>query len=293
MRFWLNLLLGLGVMQSLQAQEAFTGALKRIRDQGAVYIAYREDFPPLSYVDKQQGLWGYVPELCSRVVERLRAQLGRGDLKIVPVPAGGITRSMVVSNLDLDCSGVMNTQQKARQLAFSVHVYVSGIRALVRRDARIRSLEDMMGRQIVTTAGMQHEKYVKTRAAIKSINLRYVLASSNEEALKLVANGTADAFVSDDTTLMGLLVNLPDRESYGLLKEPFAGEPYGITIPSADPQLKQVVDSVLVDLMRSGELEALYNRWFMSPVPSLGIDYRVPMNELMKMNIRNPSDKGI
>lgn len=293
MRFFLICLLGLGVMQSLQAQEPFTGALKRIRDQGGVYVAYREDMPPLSYVDKQQGLWGYVPELCSRVVDRLRSQLGRPDLKIMPVPASGVTRSMVASNLDLDCSGVMNTQQKARQVAFSVHVYVSGIRALVRRDARIRTLEDMMGRQVVTSAGTQHDKYVKTRAAIKSINLRYLIAASNEEALKLVANGTADAFISDDATLMGLLVNLPDRESYGLLKEPFAGEPYGITIPSADPLLKQVVDEVLVDLMRSGELETIYNRWFMSPVPALGIDYRVPMNELMKMNIRNPSDKGI
>lgn len=285
--------LGLLAVSLPQAQESFGGVLKRIQEQRAVYIAYRDNLPPLSYVDEQRGLWGYIPEVCALVVAKLGQRLGVGDLRLVPVPSSVAMGIYANNGVDLDCSGALNSAQKFRQMTYSYHVYVAGIRALVRKDSRVRSLDDLVGRQVVTVSGSGYEKYVKTRAALKNIVLRHARAASNEEALAQLASGEVDAFVSDDLTMMAHLVRMKDRESYGLLKEPLAGEPYGIGLPSGDLQLKQWVDEALVSLMQSGELESIYGKWFLNPVPVLGINYRVPMNEMLKSYFRTPSDKGL
>jgi glutamate/aspartate transport system substrate-binding protein len=45
-------------------------------------------------------------------------------------------------------------------------------------------------------------------------------------------------------------------------------------------------------MMQSGELERLYNKWFMSPIPPKGINLNLPMSDLLKELIRNPNDEG-
>ena len=60
-----------------------------------------------------------------------------------------------------------------------------------------------------------------------------------------------------------------------------------------DPQFKKFVDEVLVDLMRSGELARLYDKWFMNPIPPDGINLQMPMSEKLKAAIANPNDKPV
>ena len=68
-------------------------------------------------------------------------------------------------------------------------------------------------------------------------------------------------------------------------------EPYGMMLPRDDPQFKKFVDEVLVDLMKSGELARIYDKWFMNPIPPNGIDLQMPMSEKLKAAIANPNDR--
>jgi len=43
-------------------------------------------------------------------------------------------------------------------------------------------------------------------------------------------------------------------------------------------------------MMKSGELEKLYTRWFLSPIPPKNISMNFPMSEKLKELIKNPSD---
>jgi glutamate/aspartate transport system substrate-binding protein len=60
-----------------------------------------------------------------------------------------------------------------------------------------------------------------------------------------------------------------------------------------DPEFKKLVDDTIVGMMKSGELEKLYNKWFMSPIPPNNVNLQIPMSEMLRELLRNPSDAGI
>jgi len=44
-------------------------------------------------------------------------------------------------------------------------------------------------------------------------------------------------------------------------------------------------------MMKSGEFEALYKKWFQSPIPPKGINLNAPMSKELQDNLKNLSDK--
>jgi hypothetical protein len=50
---------------------------------------------------------------------------------------------------------------------------------------------------------------------------------------------------------------------------------------------------VVGGMMKSGEMEKLYTKWFMSPIPPKNININYPMNAETKEAFANPSSKGI
>jgi glutamate/aspartate transport system substrate-binding protein len=68
-------------------------------------------------------------------------------------------------------------------------------------------------------------------------------------------------------------------------------EPYAIMLRRDDPAFKTLVDGVVAGLMKSGEFEKLYKKWFQSPIPPKGITLGVPMAKELQDNLKLLSDK--
>ena len=97
------------------------------------------------------------------------------------------------------------------------------------------------------------------------------------------------------TQLQGLLANASQADAYKLvlLDESVGFEPYGLILRKNDPEFKKLVDDVLVGLFRSGEIERIYARWFLSAIPPKGINLNAPMSPELKQLIKTPNDRGI
>ena len=50
------------------------------------------------------------------------------------------------------------------------------------------------------------------------------------------------------------------------------------------------VRSAMAALIKSGEFEALYKKWFQSPIPPKGINLNLPMPEVFKHVVASPTD---
>jgi glutamate/aspartate transport system substrate-binding protein len=57
-----------------------------------------------------------------------------------------------------------------------------------------------------------------------------------------------------------------------------------------DQPFKAVVDRATSKLYKSPEIEKIYNKWFMEPIPPRGLVINVPMPASMKRSFQNPSD---
>ena len=61
-------------------------------------------------------------------------------------------------------------------------------------------------------------------------------------------------------------------------------------LPKDDAAWKKLVDDALVGLMQSGELERIYEKWFLNPIPPLGHSLALPMSPSLKAAIQAPGD---
>ena len=113
------------------------------------------------------------------------------------------------------------------------------------------------------------------------------------EAMQLVANKRADAFVLDDVLLAGQIANLKNSADFKILDAALSVEPYGAMFRKDDPQFKALVDKTVTNMIKTGELEKLYKTWFESPIPPKNVNLNFKMNNYTKELFANPSDKGI
>lgn len=282
-------------LPAVQAQGVTTPTLDRIRDHGAIYVGHGEASIPFSYMVGDDVV-GYTADVCTRVVDSIREKIGIPGLKTVRVPVSNFsgTLMLLTGSIDLDCSATTtNTSIRQQRVAFGFTTFVSGIKALVLADTGIDRIGDLAGRVVVTTAGTSMDRLVRTVLAKRNIAARAESAPTNREAFSMVLSRQADAFVLDEVILADLLAGSPARSRFKVLAENFGFEPYGIAMRRDDPDFKKLVDDVLGTMMKSGEMERLYNKWFMSPIPPNNINLQIPMSDLLRELLRNPNDTGI
>ena len=78
----------------------------------------------------------------------------------------------------------------------------------------------------------------------------------------------------DDILLYGLRASAPNPAELAVVGEPIQVEPYAIMLRKDDPAFKKLVDDTIVGMMKSGEFEQLYKKWFQSPIPPKGINLK-------------------
>ena len=99
------------------------------------------------------------------------------------------------------------------------------------------------------------------------------------EALACVELADVDravAFAMDDILLFGLIANSKNPADYEVVGESLQVEPYACMLPKDDPAFKKLVDDTFIGMMKSGEFEKLYTKWFMSPIPPKNPPKRPP-----------------
>lgn len=273
------------------------GTLKKLAAGGVLHIGYRDDAFPLSFHGKDDKPAGLVWDLCARVVAAAAKEVGLASIPVVAVPVTPNTRELYLSTgvIDLECGATGNTVNRQRKVAFSVTTYVAGVRLLVKKEARINTVADLANRALVSLSGSQAERFARTTATLRGSNVRYLQARDVAEAVRMLEEGKADAFVADDITLAIALAGLPPARAEQLVmaNDALAFEPQAIMLKKDDVQFKKLVDETVTGLMKSGEFEQLYGLWFLSPAGSEGLNLKLPISDMLKNLIRSPNDQGV
>lgn len=269
--------------------------LTRIRETGVIVLGYRPASAPFSYLDAQLRPTGYSVELCERVITALRVKLRLPDLEVRRVAVGSATRMPMVSNgtLDMECGITTNTAERARSQAFSVTIFVAETKLMTRNGEKAQSLADLRGRPVVSTIGTTSIQHLAKVNEQQGLGIRIVAGLDDPDAFQLLRSGRADAFMMDDVIIRSLLAQqgaAAAADDYVISDHALTIEPYAIGLNRDDPMFKTMVDDVLIGLFRSGEINAIYKRWFESPLPPTGINLRMPMSAAFRRVVAQPTD---
>ncbi|MGB7991335.1 MAG: transporter substrate-binding domain-containing protein [Candidatus Methylophosphatis roskildensis] len=268
------------------------GTLKKIRENGAITLGVRESSIPLSYLDASQQPIGYHIDICNRIVDAIKTQLKLPALKVAHQSVTSQNRIPLVTNgtVDLECGSTTNNEARARQVAFAPTTFVTHVRMAVKKSSGITSLTQLDGKPIATTTGTTSVALMRANEKSRSVEFKEVYGKDHADSFLMLETDRAVAFVMDDNLLAGLIATSKAPENYAIVGETLSIEPIAIMLRRDDPEFKKLVDGVVGGLMKSGEIERLYSRWFMSPIPPRNVNLKFAMSDTLKELIRNPSD---
>ncbi len=270
------------------------GTLKKIKDSGSITIGHRDASVPFSYYDDKQQPVGYAVDLCLKVADAVKAELKLPKLDVKYQLVTSANRIPLVANgtVDIECGSTTNNLEREQQVAFATTYFVTANRFVSRKALHLKTLADLRGKTVVSTAGTTNLKQITTLNSAQNLGMNIISANGHAEAFLMVETDRAAAFFMDDILLYGLVANAKTPADYVISDEAYSVEPYGIMLRKGDAAFKKVVDAAMADTYRSGEIQAIYEKWFLKPIPPKGVNLNVPMSAALKKVIATPTDSG-
>src|SRR3982074_2123241 len=237
-------------------REGLRPALANIKNTHTVRLGYREASPPFSFLDQANRPIGYSLELCQAIVDEIGREVDDPSLKIEYVAVTPETRipALLNNKIDLECGSTTANAERAKRVAFSPLIFVAGTKLMVPKSAPGSSITDPQGKTIVVTKGTTNEQAIQAADKKFSLGLRIVTADDHEQAYRMLADGKADAFATDDVLLYGLIARHQAQDKKKVVGDYLSYEPYGIMFRKGDAQLAAVVERTFRKLATNHDL---------------------------------------
>ena len=275
---------------AVQAQQQDT--LSKVKASGTITMGIRESSIPLSYLDDKQQPVGYHVEICNRIIDAVKKQVGNANLKVAHQPVTSQNRIPLVTNgtVDLECGSTTNNEARQKQVAFAPTTFVTNVRMAVKKASGISSLSQLGGKPVATTTGTTSVQLMRAHEKGKGVDFKEVYGKDHADSFLMLETDRAVAFVMDDNLLAGLMATSKNPNDYAIVGEVLNIEPIAIMIRKDDPAFKKLVDETVTGLMKSGEIDKLYKKWFMSPIPPKNVNLNFAMSGKLAELIKAPSD---
>jgi glutamate/aspartate transport system substrate-binding protein len=266
---------------------ALDGTLRKIKETGAVTLAYREFSVPFSYYDDKQQPVGYAMDLCYRIADAVKKELRLDKLEVKLNPVTSATRIPLIANgtVDLECGSTTNTLERQKQVAFTITHFVTANRFMSKRASNLKTVDDLKGKTVVSTSGSTNIKQIIEINAQRNLGMNILNAKDHPEAFLMVETDRAAAFVMDDILLYSMVASAKTPAAYQISADPLSVEPYAIMLRRDDAAFKKVVDAAMIAIYKSGEINAVYDKWFMKPIPPKNINLNVPAPPIRSLRL--------
>jgi glutamate/aspartate transport system substrate-binding protein len=267
--------------------------LAKVRGAGKIVIGTRDSSAPLAYTLGEGRYTGYHVEICNRIAEAVKAHLKLPNLATEYTLVTSQNRIPLLTNgtVDLECGSTTNNATRQQQVAFAPTTYVTNVRIAVKANSGITSISQLNGKKVATTTGTTSVQVLRKHERANGVNFDEVFGKDHADSFLLLESGRADAFVMDDNILAGNIVNAKTPADFRIVGETLSEEPIAIMYRKDDAGFKKVVDDAVVAMMKSGEIERLYNKWFTQPIPPRNVAVNMAMTASLKNAITNPNDK--
>jgi ABC-type amino acid transport substrate-binding protein len=269
------------VAVSFAAFAAQAQTLADVKKRGVLRLGYSETSVPFAFKNKEGEPSGYSVELCQRVAAAIATKAGTA-IKVEWVPLTPSTRldAVATGKVDLECGTTTVTLARREKVDFSLPIFVDAS-TLMARGTSGKSLAEMQGKKIAAAEGTTTLPALERALSKRFVKADIVKTKSVAEGFEMLKAGTVDALASDRVALVGTFLQGGGAEGLGVFSEDLSYEPYALVMRKGDPDFRLMVDRVIAQLYRNGEIEAIYGRC-LGPLaaPAVGLIGMYMLNSL-------------
>lgn len=274
MKYTFVLIAMLSMLVSGASSAETISTLKQIEQSGKVRIGYRENEPPMSFLNKDNKPVGYSIDLCTRIVNEVKNKLKNPKITIefVPITASDRFQALANNSIDILCGATTKTLSRGELVDFTQLTFVTGASLLMLEASDAEEITDLQGKKIAvvenTTTIDNLSKALKEAVSDAEI----IPVSSALAGMDALIKGEVDAFSSDQVVLIGLALSHEGSEKFVISSDVFSFEPFALAVRRNDAEFRLLADRVLSQLYRSGQITPIYKNWlgiFSDKVPNL------------------------
>ena len=243
--------------------------LKRIKERGVINMGHREASVPFAFIGSGGKVQGYSIDLCDLFVEKIKKTLKMSDIKVKHVPVTSQTRLALIANgtIDMECGSTTNNLTRQKQVDYLPVTFITGTKLASKKGSGITEVEDLDGKAIALAQGTTNEKAIKRVMKEKGIKIKIVPVKDHPQGWLALESGRVDAYATDDVLLYGLISKSKNPDQFQVTGRFLSYDPYGLMVPRNDSTYRRLGTVLLADLMRSGEMQKIYDKWF-NPGPT-------------------------
>src|SRR3982751_7101776 len=267
--------------------------LKKIKDTGVITEGVRESSGALAFTLGDGKYTGFHYDVCAHIIEDIQKQLGMAKIDVKYQPVTSQNRIPLVQNgtVDLECGSTTNNATRLKDVSFAPTLYVEEVRIAVKANSGIKGIADLNGKTVATTTGTTSVQLLRKNKRAQGINFKELNGKDHSDSFLLLESGRADAFVMDGQILAGLISKSKNPNDYAIVGEVLSVEPIAIMFRKEDPAFKKAVDDSVRNMIKSGDVAKLYDKWFMQPIPPSNTKVGLPASDMTKAAWANPNDK--
>jgi len=264
MRFVLALLATAALWTQAPAAAEQTGTLKQIQESGKMRIGYRENQPPMSFLNKDGKPVGYSVDLCLRIANEVKNTLGNPDIAVeyVPLSASNRFEAVAGNQVDILCGATTKTIARGKLVDFTQLTFVTGASLLSLKDNAVEGISGLQGKKVGVSRGTTTIEALKAKLKESVSDAQVVPFENASDGMKALIAGEIDAFSADQVVLIGLVLTHKGDEKFAIATDIFSFEPFALAVRRNDSDFRLVANTVLAQLNRSGQITPIYTKWF-------------------------------
>jgi glutamate/aspartate transport system substrate-binding protein len=268
--------------------------LAKAKASGSLTMGVRDSSGALSYTLGDGKYTGFHVEICQRILANASKAVGKTlDVKYQSVTSQNRIPLVVNGTVDIECGSTTNNATRQKEVSFAATTFVEEVRIAVKASSGITSIAQLNGRNVATTTGTTSVQLLRKNERATGVDFKEVFGKDHADSFLLLESGRADAFVMDGSILAGNIANAKNPADFRIVGEVLSVEPIAIMLRKDDAAFKKLADSTISDMIKSGDMAKLYDKWFMQPIPPKNARVGLPASDATKTAWANPNDKPV
>ncbi len=291
----MSLVLGAALIAGISTSVVHAQAndtIAKAKSTGVITMGVRDSSGALSYTLGDGKFAGYHVEICQRIIAAVEKAAGKKlETKYQLVTSQNRLPLVQNGTVDIECGSTTNNATRQKDVSFLSTVYMEQVRIAVKAKSNITNIAQLNGKNVATTTGTTSVQLLRKNERATGVDFKEIFGKDHADSFLLLDSDRADAFVMDATILIGNIMNSKNPADFKIVGEVLSIEPIGIMVRKDDPAFKKLGDDTIAALVKSGDMQKIYDKWFTKPIPPKNVNVNMALTAETKAAWANLSDK--
>ncbi len=226
--------------------------LDDIKKRGKLVVGVKADYKPFGFRDPSGAIIGLESDLAADVAKKLGV-----TVELVPVVSANRMEFLNQGKIDLMIATMSDKPERRKVVQIIEPFYYSdAVNILLKKDAGVKTWEDLKGKKLCGTTGAFYNKDVAQKYGPE-----IAAFDGSDKPLLALKGGECIGYLYDQTFIAGKLTDPDWTGGYTMTLPGIMETPWAIAVKLGEASLQKVMEDLHKDWMKSGRIVELEKKW--------------------------------